>query len=413
MTDLPPGRHWSSNVDIAGYCDFDGRPAFKLAVLERAGTWYLYVAHLWHRGWSIVDVTDPGAPRLIRYIEGPANTWTIQLQIAHGLMITGLERIAPGWGGDDEAAHAEGIWIWDLADPEDPRRLGAFSTGGTGTHRNYYDGGRYAHLTAGIPGYAGNIYQIVDIDDPSHPVEVSRWWLPGQWRDGGENGASPHTSLHGGAYIEGDRAYLPYGGAGVVILDISDVGAPGLVSRFPVSPPYVSLFGIHSAVPIPSRKLVAANSEAIREDCDEPLGFVGLIDVADETAPRLVSTFPLPAPPRDAPFRNFCEFGGRFGPHNQHQPQHQPALMQDDDTIYMTWFNAGLRIFDISDPRLVRETGYFVPPVPETRIGVLPRTLAPQSEDVLVDARGVIYVSDKSHGVYLLRRSAAERVDKP
>ena len=102
-------------------------------------------------------MTDPADPRPIRYIEGPANTWTIQLQVADGLMITGLERIAPGWGGDADAGHAEGIWIWDLSDPADPRRLGAFSTGGTGTHRNYYDGGRYAHLTAGIPGFAGNI----------------------------------------------------------------------------------------------------------------------------------------------------------------------------------------------------------------------------------------------------------------
>ena len=145
-------------------------------------------------------------------------------------------------------------------------RLGEFSTGGTGTHRNYYDGGRYAHLTAGLLGYTGNIYMIVDLDDPAHPQEVSRWWVPGQWEAGGESGAPPHTSLHGGAYVEGDRAYLPYGGAGVIILDISDLSAPHQVSQFSVSPPFVSLFGIHSAIPIPSRNLVMANSEAIREN---------------------------------------------------------------------------------------------------------------------------------------------------
>ena len=203
----------------------------------------------------------------------------------------------------------------------------------------------------------------------------------------------------------GDRAYLPYGGAGVIILDISDITAPREVSRFRVSPPYVSLFGIHSAVPIPSRNLVMANSEAIRENCDEPLGFVGLIDIEDEANPRLVSTFPLPAPPPGAPYKNFCEFGGRFGPHNQHQPQHQRVLEQNDDLIYMTYFNAGLRIFEISDAYLPREVGYFVPPVPEERRGLLPQTMTPQSEDVLVDARGCIYISDKNHGVYILRHS--------
>jgi len=297
MGQFPPGQNWSRNVAAEGYCDFDGKPAFKLAVQEKAGRWYLYVAHLWHSGWSVIDVTDPSAPRQIQFIEGPPNSWTIQLQVADGKMITGLERIPPQWGGDPDAPFSEGMLIWDVEDPEDPKQIGAYSTGGTGTHRNYYDGGRYVHLTAGVPGYTGNIYVILDIADPANPVEVSRWWHEGQWQAGGESNPPPHTSLHGGAYIVGDRAYLPHGGAGVITLDISDITQPREVSRFRVSPPSVSLFGIHSAVPIPSRNLVMANSEAIRENCDEPLGFVGLIDISDEDAPRLVSTFPLPAPP--------------------------------------------------------------------------------------------------------------------
>jgi hypothetical protein len=406
MTELPSGPSWQHNMDIAGYLDLDGKPAFKLAMQEKDGKWYLYIAHLWHQGWSVIDVTDPAAPRTVKFVDGPANTWTIQLQVADGRMITGLERIAPGWGGDGDAPFSEGILIWDVEDPEKPVQIGAFQTGGTGTHRNFYDGGRYVHLTAGVPGYRGNIYMIVDIDDPANPVEVSRWWVPGQWEAGGEAPPPPHTSLHGGAYIENDRAYLPYGGSGVIILDVSDVTEPKMISQFSVSPPFVSLFGIHSAIPITSRGLVAANSEAIRENCDEPLGFAGLIDISDETAPRLMSMLPLPAPPPDAPFENFCAFGGRFGPHNQHQPQHHPALLQSDDLIHMTYFNAGLRIFDISDPHLPQEVAYFVPPVPTERRGLLPKTMAPQSEDVLVDARGYIYISDKNHGVYILRQSA-------
>jgi hypothetical protein len=73
----------------------------------------------------------------------------------------------------------------------------------------------------------------------------------------------------------------------------------------------------------------------------------------------------------------------------------------------MTWFNAGLRIFDISDHLLPKEVGYFVPPVPTERRGLLPKKLVPQSEDVIVDARGYIYVSDKNHGVYILKASDA------
>jgi hypothetical protein len=37
-----------------------------------------------------------------------------------------------------------------------------------------------------MDGYVGDIVMILDVKDPSHPEEVGRWWLPGQWTEGGE-----------------------------------------------------------------------------------------------------------------------------------------------------------------------------------------------------------------------------------
>ena len=119
-------------------------------------------------------------------------------------MITSFERIAPGWGGQPGQPYEEGFLIWDLTDPEDPKRLGHFKTGGSGTHRNYYDGGRFVYATGLPPGYDGHILQIVDIDDPTHPVEISRWWREGQWIAGGEKGVANGTALHGGAHLRGE-----------------------------------------------------------------------------------------------------------------------------------------------------------------------------------------------------------------
>lgn len=68
----------------------------------------------------------------------------------------------------------------------------------------------------------------------------------------------------------------------------------------------------------------------------------------------------------------------------------------------MTWFNAGLRIFDISDPLVPREVGYYVPDDPGQRRGTRPRSLVTQFEDVIVDARGYIYCTDKNHGLFVL-----------
>jgi hypothetical protein len=400
---FPPGKDYSKGFDLVGYTDLDGRPGFKMALHKVGDRWYLYTAQFWVSGWSIVEVTDPVNPRFIRYIEGPPNTWTLQVQIADGLMITSMERIMPGWGGTD-GPFGEGFIIWDLADPENPKQLGCYKTGGKGTHRNFYAGGRYVHATSLPEGYDGHIYQIIDIADPTNPIEISRWWRLGQWKEGGETGAPKDTMLHGGAYVMGDRAYLPYGGGGFVILDISDITAPKLAGDLPFSPPFASRIAVHTALPLSKRPLVVVNSEAIAEHCDESLGFAGIVDISEETRPRLISLFPLPKPPADAPYPNFCTKAGRFGPHNQHQAQFQDILYQDENTIFLTYFNAGIRVYDISDERQPTEIGYYIPPDPIERRGVLPKSgLVAQSEDVLVDSRGYVYVSDKNHGIYILK----------
>jgi hypothetical protein len=35
-------------------------------------------------------------------------------------------------------------------------------------------------------GYLAHIVIILDLIDPTKPVEVGRWWMPGQWTAGGE-----------------------------------------------------------------------------------------------------------------------------------------------------------------------------------------------------------------------------------
>src|SRR2546427_3131761 len=165
-------------------------------------------------------------------------------------MITALEKIGQGWGGDATKPTDAGVLVWSLADPVRPKRLGQYKTGGTGTHRNFYSGGRTMHLAAGMPGYNGNIYVIVDIADPTKPVEAGRWWVPGQHAAGGEKGGRD-VSLHGPPYVEGSLAYLSYGSAGLVILDIADVAHPKLVGQLPYTPPFLGFIGGHRVPPPP------------------------------------------------------------------------------------------------------------------------------------------------------------------
>lgn len=400
-------------VEVVGYSDVAGRPPFKLAIAHVGHRWLLYCGHLWHRGWSIVDVTDPSDPQPVAFLEGPANTWTTQVNVADGILVAGLSRIPPRWGGREGAPFQEAALVMDLEDPTAPRRTAQVRLGGTGSHRNFWAGGRYAHLAANADGYTNYIHVIVDVADRSEPCEVARWWVPGQGPGETPAPGEDGLSLHGPAYVEGDRAYLAYGGAGMVILDIATIEEPRLVSRFDVSPPFRGgLYGagIHTVRPLTSRGLAVANGEAHEERCDEPLNFAGIVDISEERTPWLVSLFPTPIPQAGLPYSSYCEKGGRFGPHNLHLPQGHPDLEDRDDVVYLTWFNAGLRIYDIRDARQPREIGRFVPADPHERHGPLPATaLVSQSEDVLVDARGFIYLSDKNQGLYVLRATALER----
>ena len=97
-------------------------------------------------------------------------------------------------------------------------------TPGGGVHRFDFDG-RYAYISPTAQGYVGNIVMILDLAGPGPPVEVGRWWIPGQWEAGGEDypwrdGVAPrcHHPLR-----VGNRLYVSYWHHGFFILDIADM----------------------------------------------------------------------------------------------------------------------------------------------------------------------------------------------
>ncbi len=81
--------------------------------------------------------------------------------------------------------------------------------------------------------------------------------------------------------------------------------------------------------------------------------------------------------------------GGRFGAHQFHE------RMTDDNLVYCAWFSGGLRIVDVADPNSPREIGHFIP----EPVGGRP---SPQSNDVDIDDRGLIYLADRNIGLDIL-----------
>jgi hypothetical protein len=393
------------NTRQVGYSDVNGRgDALQVCGQKRNGRYYLYMGHLWSGGASVLDVTDPAAPEVIHHFEKPTpNTWHINLQVADDLLMLANERIIPGWGTlPPDSPYEAGVQFYDVRDPGSPRKLGAWQTSGSGTHRNWYAGGKYAYLSASEDGYAGRFLLVLDVSDPENPREASRWWLPGQAVKLGEKPWWPtehgrgHYTFHGGI-VSGDLAYLAYEDFGLRIVNLADLDRPRLVGEISMHPPFAG--HTHTTLPLPCRDLVVAAEETILYNCQEEQKRIWLIDVRDPTHPVSFGTLPLPVePPGEPPW---CEKGGRFGPHNLHE--NRPGAFQSETLVFNAFFNAGLRVYDIRDPFKPREVAWFIPPVPERMYD--PRPNAPRtisSQDVYVDDRGYCFLSDYNAGLYVI-----------
>ena len=370
-------------VRVVGHSDLGGY-GDGMQVLREGDA--LYVGHFGTSGMgtSVLDVSDPSKPALVRSWPAPIGSHTHKVQVADGLLLVNQEQFR---GGDPFAA---GMAVYSLDDPFDPRPVGYFSSGGKGVHRIVWTGGRYAYVSAIPDGFDDRIWVIVDMGDPEHPVESGRWWWPGMWRGGGERPGWPDGRRYAAhhAIVEGDRAYLGYGDAGMVILDIADVAAPRQVSGLNWSPGGDT----HTCLPLPGRDLVATTDEAIKDRCQEEEKLIRLIDVSDEQHPRVVGICP---PPRG----DFCDRGLRFGPHNLHE--NRPGSYRSAELLFATYFNAGLRVYDVSDASQPVEVAHWIPPVPSGQSDV-------QINDIFVAADGLIYVTDRvTGGVFILEAEAA------
>ena len=411
-----PAVEEQEQVSQIGYHDLDGRPGFKMGISEIDGRWYLYVASLFHSGWSILDVTDPGNPRLRNYVDGPPDTWTLQIQAIDGRLVTNYQQPSPGWDPvegpkrGESGDYTSGIGIWDATDdPTQPERVGFFEIDGTGSHRNHYHGGDYIYGQAEFDGYDGGILVIVDISDPENPVEAGRAWWPGQAPDEETTPEAAAADFHGPAYPDSGEdptyAYLSYGGLGMVTADISNPENPEFVNNTSFGDVGDTPISNHSAVRQPGTDIVWTSSEAIREGFDEKWTYVFGVDKTDPDSDHIISVFPTPTPEPETGYDNYYEKGGRFGPHNQHHYQYHDDYYNpsQSDVIAHTWFNAGLRLFGVSDPHAPKEVGYFVPEDPRRRIGAKPeQRLVTQTEDVLIDSRGYIYITHKNQGIHVL-----------
>jgi hypothetical protein len=433
------GPALARNVRRLGHLDLAG--AGQVCVSGR----HAYVGHIPnknHLGTSIVDISDPSQPRVVATITLDDHTsHSHKVRVVGDIMIVNHERnpTAIGRRADEmprvrrelagalgrEPTHAElaqklgvkesdireieaeaergyhngGFKIYDVSNPARPQEIVHQKTGGIGVHRFDMDA-HYAYISTEMQGYVGNILVVYDIRNPQRPAEVSRWWIPGQHLAGGEQPTWPgrqHRLHH--ALRFGDEMWASCWHGGFNVVDVSDLSKPKRLGGYNYHPLFPE--PTHTVMPlaerIGGRRIALSIDEedqaqsASEEEARRGRAHACMLtfDVTDPAAIKPLGQFQVSE--LDSPFSRAP--GARFG-------AHQFCERIAGTIVYAVWFGGGLRIIDVADPLVPREVGYFIPEP------VAGRT-APQSNDVALDARGLITMVDRNVGFDVLEFGGA------
>ena len=390
-----------ASLQPLGYSDQGGRPHGIQVMVYRE---HAYIGQARYGGFSILDVSNPRDPKPAGFVPTGRNTLNLHLQVYDNLLLVvdsaNLFSIYGSW----EAYYAQsmrgwstnsfgqrgvdflaGMRVYDISTPAEPRQIGYLEVDGLGLHRIWFDGGRYAYASALLEGYTDHILLIIDMNDPTRPVEAGRWWIPGMWRAGGESPTwtSGRFALHHAVVADG-IAYGSWRDGGMTLVDVRDPAHPELLAHRNWRPPFGG--GTHSALPLPDRDLLIEADEAVLDNCADGTKHTWVFDVREKTNPISIATFPIPS---DAAY---CRLPGKFGPHNLHENRN--GTFQSSEVIFATYQNAGLRVFSIANPYRPEEIAAFVPS-PERD-----RPIA--SADVFVDKRGLVFLTDAIGGLHIL-----------
>jgi len=311
---------------------------------------YAFVAKL--DGFHTVDLADPADPTVVAT---RAATLGPDGEALGSLKDLQYDRERLLVVSDDYGSGPNGLAVFDVSDPTEPRPVRSYETGYPIHNADLYRG--HAYLTT------GPALEVVDVaaDQPS----VVAAWSVTDYDDTYQSVQRSLRNLHD-IVVERDRAYLAYWDAGAWILDVSDPTTPtylghaadytaaelaalesGEIGEQFYEPPG----NAHYAQPNDDGTLLAVGAESwnvegssieTNEPDDEDEGGPGgiaLYDITDPANPRELATIDPPLPPEGETARRS---DGYF------TTAHNFDIV--GDILYSSWYRAGVKVHDISDP---------------------------------------------------------------
>ena len=330
-----------------GSADLPG--AKELVVGEDGRTAYVALTD----GYATVDLSTPGAPEPMAVERGlvPEGETDALGQI-YDVKQDGDRLIVAG-PANGTGRGTSGFFAVDVSEPSDPAVDGFYATD-FAIHNCFLRDG-YAYLTANDG--RGNPMVVVDVDAGA---EVARWSLLD--RDEAWGDVPPGRRTLHDLYVQGDRAYLAYWDAGTWLLDVSDPTVPAFVARFgdhtlaelresssrsaSMEPPG----NAHYVQPSDDGSVVAVGGESwdVGDSGSGGPSGIDLWDLSDPSSPERLSTIePEPAATNS--------YGG-----DTWTTSHNFDFA--GDRLYTSWYNAGVKLYDVSDPAEPEELAWWLEP---------------------------------------------------
>ena len=294
-------------------------------------------------GFATVDISDPYAPSLLAERRnvladrdgGPLReVWDVKLDD---------DRLAVVGPANPRRNAVQAVAFYDVRDPIAPERLGVHETGYPIHNCDLRDG--VAYLTANSAGSIG----LATVSAGADPERLGGWALTDhdqRWADVSFALANLHD-----VYVQDGLAYLAHWDAGTWAVDVTDPADPSFVARVRGRPVEdLREFGRraaqreglqrpgndHYVAVDDSGDLLGIGVEAWNEP--GPGGIV-LYDVSDTERPERLARIDPPSVPEGASAD--YSTGVWTTAHN---------FEFDGDRLYTTWYQGGVKVFDVSDP---------------------------------------------------------------
>ncbi|HEY4355280.1 MAG TPA: hypothetical protein VGN16_06005 [Acidobacteriaceae bacterium] len=466
----------ANNMDLVGYNDLQGRTAYIPTIEKQGDRWIAYIGvqadsprlnpltgKVEPPGTLIIDVTDPRHPTTLFHIPGeqikradidnikpPGTAQEIVSTGAQFARVCSGDRLPHGEKGKYYLLRGVGktTWeTWDVTDPAKPSRLALVVNGIRNLHNGWWECDTGIAYVAGGPlGWrippppsdrldGSNHTLIYDLSDPTKPVFIRTFGLPGQ-----EPGSAFPIPTVGAHHMistgpKGNRVYYANGDAGSGFVEIVDrekllngpkdpndanlqypvigkIDLPadiGADMAFPMLGMHLPEFAKQKDGFVKDFLAVIGQSHNNVKECRDSRQMMHIFDITTESKPVGISTWTVPEASG-----NFCSRGGMFGTHSSNE-SFTPIYY--NRILLIAHHNSGVRAVDIRDPYHPTEIGYYIPAVNErTRPSCVEGEphhckIVIDTNNLEVDDRGFIYAVDfAGTGMHILELTGPARL---